>query len=90
MLNRIKPFRKHINIIILVIGIFMLINFALLFFSNIMAFNNTSSATFDATFRNSTTYMALFGIGLFAMMPFAIIEGEFRRQDLLDAIKNKK
>lgn len=102
MLEYLKPYRKQIQTIIYIFGFFALLDWIIGLYSIItykvplqdFSINNKFSiyqnASIKNSFNNLSTFIIIFMIIVFLMLPLVLIEKEFRRQELLNALKDKK
>ena len=102
MLEYLKPYRKQIQTIIYIFGFFALINWIIGLYliitykaplqdfsinNNFSIYQNTS---INNSFNNLSTFIIIFTIIVSLTLPLVLIEKKFKRQELLDTLKNKK
>ena len=94
MLEYLKPFRKQIQTLILTLGFLAAVDFTIagylmiIFRPAVPDFNNKFSSL--PSFNNFEIFIAVFMILGILILPLVLLEKEFRRHDLLFALKNRK
>ena len=90
MLKYLKKFRKQIKIIILILGLFAAVNWVIgLYYvlSYEAPFQDFSSSQSS---NNSGIFIVIFILIVLLALPLVLLEKEFKHQDLLDEMKNKR
>jgi hypothetical protein len=102
MLKYLKPYRKQIKAIIYILGFFAVVNWIIGLYLMITykaplqdfnienKFSIYQNPSINQSFNSLSIFIVIFIIIVCLMLPFVLIEKEFKRQELLNALKNKK
>ena len=96
MLEYLKRYRKQINAIIYILGFFALVNWIIGLYlmitykAPLQDFNIDNNFSINHIFNNFGIFIVIFIIIVCLILPFVLIKKEFRRQELLETIKNEK